>query len=87
MHNTHMSHSFEWDISKELQNISKHKISFRDAIYIFINLDVIHLEDELHSSEEEIFLSSWKDLKWRKFYEKENSRSKQDEKDNRTQDD
>lgn len=47
--------AFEWDIYKELENISKHKITFREAIEVFADPDVIHLEDEAHSSEEDRF--------------------------------
>lgn len=92
---------FEWDIKKELENASKHKVSFREAIEVFTDPDVIHLEDGAHSSDEDRFYAvgktskgavitvrytvrgqtirifgaaSWR--KWRKFYERENSRSK-----------
>lgn len=93
--------TFEWDIQKELDNLSKHKVSFREAIEIFTDPKVIHLEDDKHSSEEDRFYAVGKSLKgvviavrytargnmirifgaakwrkWRKFYEKENSRSK-----------
>jgi len=96
-----MSVIFEWDIRKELQNISRHKVAFREAMEVFADPKVIHLEDERHSSEEErlyavgrtmsgdvvtvrytvrgktirIFgAARWR--KWRKYYEKENSRSR-----------
>ncbi|MFH0800647.1 MAG: BrnT family toxin [Pseudomonadota bacterium] len=96
-----MSLAFEWDIYRELKNVSKHKVMFREAIEVFADPKVIHLEDEKHSSEEDRFYAVGKTLKgtviivrytvrgktvrifgaarwrkWRKFYEKENSRSK-----------
>lgn len=92
---------FEWDVKRELKNLSKHKVSFREAIEVFADLHVIHLEDSGHSSEEDRFYAVGKSFKgsiitvrytvrgnlirifgaakwrkWRKYYEKENSKSK-----------
>lgn len=44
---------FEWDLRKELENIRKHGFSFDEAIEVFADDTVIHLEDVKHSSEEE----------------------------------
>ena len=58
-----MGLAFEWDIYKELENISKHKVAFREAIEIFADPKIIHLEDEKHSSEEDRFYAVGKTLK------------------------
>lgn len=50
-----MAFSFEWDLNKELENISKHGHSFQEAMEVFADPDVIHLEDPRHSSEEDRF--------------------------------
>lgn len=46
-------YQFEWDTDKEMQNIKKHGVSFHKAIGIFIDPQIIHLEDVRHSSEED----------------------------------
>ncbi len=46
---------FEWDPRKERENLCKHRIGFREAIEIFADPRVIHLEDERHSSDEDWF--------------------------------
>ena len=50
-----MSYTFEWDERKELDNIAKHGVNFREAMEVFADPKVIHLEDEEHSSEEDRF--------------------------------
>ena len=47
--------TFEWDLQRELENIAKHRIFFREAIEVFADPQVIHVEDERHSSEEDRF--------------------------------
>ena len=96
-----MTAGFEWDIRREAENFKKHRVSFREAVEVFADPKVIHLEDEHHSSEEDRFYAvgrtfkgaivtvrytvrghtirifgaaKWR--KWRRFYEKEHSRSK-----------
>ena len=59
----HTSLKFEWDISKELENIAKHRVTFRDAIEIFADPKIIHLEDVAHSSNEDRFYAVGKTLK------------------------
>ncbi|MBI2335229.1 MAG: BrnT family toxin [Deltaproteobacteria bacterium] len=48
-----MTYTFEWDFEKELQNIQKHGVTFDEALQVFTDPKVIHLEDESHSSEED----------------------------------
>lgn len=45
----HFNYTFEWDFSKELENLKKHKVSFNEALEVFSDPKVIHLEDSLHS--------------------------------------
>lgn len=58
-----MELSFEWDLYKELENINKHGVAFREAIEVFSDPKVIHLEDERHSSEENRFYAVGKTIK------------------------
>ncbi|MFH1830242.1 MAG: BrnT family toxin [Pseudomonadota bacterium] len=101
MYNINTEYAFEWDIERELENLSKHGVSFMVAIEVFADPEVIHLEDKKHSSAEDRFYAvgrtsngevvtvryivrgqtirifgaaKWR--KWRRFYERENSRSK-----------
>ncbi|MBU0506050.1 BrnT family toxin [bacterium] len=55
--------TFEWDLKKEDQNIKKHKCSFLEAIQVFYDPRVIHLEDENHSSVENRFYAVGKSEK------------------------
>ncbi|MBF0106156.1 MAG: BrnT family toxin [Deltaproteobacteria bacterium] len=48
-----MEYNFEWDIERESENIRKHKCSFKTAIQVFADPNVIHLEDSKHSTEED----------------------------------
>ncbi len=48
-----MNYTFEWDLSRELENVNKHGISFKEATEVFSDSKVIHLEDPKHSSEED----------------------------------
>ncbi|MBI4208495.1 MAG: BrnT family toxin [Deltaproteobacteria bacterium] len=48
-----MTYTFEWDFEKELRNISKHSCNFEEAMEVFADPKVIHLEDPKHSSEED----------------------------------
>lgn len=44
---------FEWDEKKNIANINKHNISFRDAILVFSDENAIVMKDEEHSIGEE----------------------------------
>ena len=46
-----MNYNFEWDPTKTLKNIAKHKITFESATSIFKDKNAISLFDELHSEE------------------------------------
>lgn len=48
---------FEWDENKAKLNLRKHKISFDEAESIFNDLFVVTFADEIHSFEEERFIS------------------------------
>lgn len=55
MYNMTIEYVFEWDVGREGQNLLKHGIPFQTAMEVFADPDVIHLEDEQHSSEEDRF--------------------------------
>ena len=46
---------FEWDLSKELINLKKHKVSFPDSVETFFDPNGIQLVDQKHSSREPRF--------------------------------
>ena len=46
---------FEWDESKNLENIKKHNISFESAQSAFLDKHRVILEDEKHSLKEKRF--------------------------------
>lgn len=48
----YLEYDFEWDMAKELVNIAKHGLSFREGMEIFFDSEIIHLEDPKHSTEE-----------------------------------
>jgi len=58
-----MGFIFEWDLNKELENISKHGFTFDQAKEIFADPKIIHLEDPAHSSDEDRFYAVGKTLK------------------------
>ena len=46
---------FEWDESKNIINIQKHKVSFEEAITVFKDNKAVLLYDENHSETEDRF--------------------------------
>jgi uncharacterized DUF497 family protein len=46
---------FEWDYSKEAENLRKHRVSFAEAVETFSDPRGLVLEDENHSSSEDRF--------------------------------
>ena len=49
---------FEWDEDKNLQNQSKHAVSFEDACRIFeVDADYLEIFDEAHSEDEDRFIA------------------------------
>ena len=47
---------FEWDFSKEIENLKKHGITFAEAIETFFDPDGFQMTDTKHSATEERFL-------------------------------
>ncbi len=45
--------TFEWDLTKEIENQKKHKIVFSGAVETFSDADGITLADESHSDNRE----------------------------------
>lgn len=48
---------FEWNEEKNIINIEKHKISFETAALVFNDLDRQEFFDELHSDEEDRYIT------------------------------
>ena len=48
--------SFEWDEKKNQKNQWKHRISFEEAVTVFLDEEAIVIPDEDHSEYEERFL-------------------------------
>ena len=46
---------FEWDLSKEIENIKKHEVAFAEAVETFSDPDGFQLTDKKHSAIEERF--------------------------------
>ena len=46
---------FEWDASKEADNLRKHRVSFAEAVESFFDLHGLLLVDDKHSRAEERF--------------------------------
>jgi uncharacterized DUF497 family protein len=47
--------TFEWDETKNEENIAKHSVSFEEAQEAFLDPDLIMIEDILHSQKEKRF--------------------------------
>ena len=52
-----MSLSFEWDQNKALDNITKHAISFDEAVTVFADRLALTILDPDHSVDEERFIN------------------------------
>lgn len=48
---------FEWDVKKAKENLHKHHISFDEGKTVFQDLALLTYGDELHSDEEDRFIS------------------------------
>ncbi len=46
---------YEWDDKKNISNILKHGISFEQAREVFLDPNVVYIEDSLHSKVEKRF--------------------------------
>ena len=47
---------FDWDSDKNMININKHGISFKEAATVFSDRNAIEIDDEIHSQQEDRFL-------------------------------
>jgi len=47
---------FDWDSNKNVININKHGISFKEAATVFFDTNAIEIDDEKHSQQEDRFL-------------------------------
>ena len=47
---------FDWDIKKNIININKHGISFKEAASVFSDTNAIYFDDGSHSGSEERFI-------------------------------
>jgi uncharacterized protein len=56
-----MEYNLEWDPSKARENLRKHKLSFERAAQVFRDPDVISVEDEEHSEQEDRWVSMGRD--------------------------
>jgi len=52
-----LRYSFDWDSTKDQQNIRKHRISFRQAATIFRDPNQLSIYDQEHSQEEERWIT------------------------------
>lgn len=52
-----MAFRFEWDKNKAKRNATKHKVSFEEASTVFGDPLSITIEDQMHSSIEERFIT------------------------------
>lgn len=56
-----MRYNFEWDPSKAKENLHKPKISFERASQVFLDPNMVSIEDEEHSEEEDRWITLGKD--------------------------
>jgi uncharacterized DUF497 family protein len=52
-----MQYNFEWNPTKEKQNIRKHQLNFRQAATVFRDPNHLSLYDEDHSDDEERWIT------------------------------
>ncbi len=52
-----MQYNFEWDPAKAKRNLRDHKISFERASQVFLDLNMLSIEDEEHSEEEDRWIT------------------------------
>lgn len=52
-----MRYSFDWNSTKEQQNIRKHRVSFRQAATIFRDPNQLSIYDQEHSEDEERWIT------------------------------
>jgi hypothetical protein len=52
-----LRYSFDWDSTKDQQNIRKHRVSFRQAATIFRDPNQLSIYDQEHSQDEERWIT------------------------------
>lgn len=52
-----VQYNFEWDPSKAKANLRKHKISFERASQVFLDPNMLSIEDDEHSEEEDRWIT------------------------------
>ena len=52
-----MQYNFEWDPSKAKENLRKHKVSFERASQVFLDPNMLSIEDEEHGEEEDRWIT------------------------------
>lgn len=57
--------TFEWDENKALRNITKHGVSFEEAVTVFFDMYSLTIFDEKHSTTEERFIDIGRSLSGR----------------------
>lgn len=48
-----MRYSFDWDPAKEVSNLQKHRVSFRQAATVFRDPRQVSIDDDEHSQDED----------------------------------
>ncbi len=56
-----MEYNFEWNPAKARENVRKHKVSFERAAQVFRDPDILSIEDEEHSEQEDRWVSMGRD--------------------------
>ena len=52
-----MQYDFEWDPAKARSNLRDHKVSFERASQIFLDPNMLSIEDEEHSADEDCWIT------------------------------
>jgi uncharacterized protein len=52
-----LRYEFDWDASKELTNVRKHRLSFHQAATVFRDPDQLSIYDDEHSDDEERWIT------------------------------
>ena len=52
---------FEWDPQKEQLNVRKHRVSFEEACYVFVDKNALSLFDGKHSKNEDRWVTMGRD--------------------------
>ena len=52
-----MQYNFEWDPAKAKRNLRDHKVNFERASQVFLDLNMLSIEDEEHREEEDRWIT------------------------------